>query len=515
MATDLQQDKQVVIIGGGPAGLTAAYELCRLDIGSTVLEKDDVVGGISRTASYKGYHFDIGGHRFFTKVKVVDEFWHEVLPAEDFLTCNRLSRIYYDGKFFFYPLKAANALFGLGVWNSVLTVGSYLRARFFPTPNETSVEDWVSNRFGKRLYNTFFKTYTEKVWGIPCNELAADWAAQRIKGLSLTSAVKNALLQQSTSKRGAAEGKDAVIKTLIDSFEYPKLGPGMMWETVRDKVNAQGSEVLMRSEADRIVVRDGRVEAVEATTPEGRRTLPGTDFISTMPIRELIHAITPAAPAEVVAAADRLKYRDFLTVALVVDQKELFPDNWIYIHAPEVKVGRIQNFKNWSPYMVPDPSKTCLGLEYFCNEGDDLWTMADADLVALGREEIDRLGLAKAEDIRDGAVVRMPKAYPVYDSEYKDALATIRTYLEGVENLQLVGRNGMHRYNNQDHSMLTAMLAVQNIAGANYDLWKVNDDDNYHEEVREGEADAYTRELGQMNATQPRVPDRIRADVAG
>ena len=510
MILETEQDKEVVIIGGGPAGLTAAYELCKLGIGSTVLEKDGEVGGISRTARYKGYHFDIGGHRFFTKVKVVDDFWHEVLSTEDFLTCNRLSRIYYNKKFFFYPLRAANALFGLGLWNSVLTVGSYLRARFFPIPNEVSVEDWVSNRFGKRLYHTFFKTYTEKVWGIPCNELAADWAAQRIKGLSLTSALKNALLQQSSAKQAAGEGKDAVIKTLIDSFEYPKQGPGMMWETVRDKVIAQGGEVLMRSEADRIILDGHRVTAVEAMTPNGRQRLEGTDFISTMPIRELVHAMSPLPPAEVIEAADKLRYRDFLTVALVVEEPDLFPDNWIYIHDPEVRVGRIQNFKNWSPYMVPNDDTTCLGLEYFCNEGDDLWTMADADLVELGRHEIDQLGLAKAEDVTDGTVVRMQKAYPVYDAEYKGALDTIRAFVAGIENLHLVGRNGMHRYNNQDHSMLTAMLAVQNINGASYDLWKVNDDNDYHEEVRTGEAtDPYTRELAKMNASQPLVPDRI------
>ena len=510
MAPVSSSPPHVVVVGGGPAGLTASYELCRLGVENTVLEKDSVVGGISRTARYKGYHFDIGGHRFFTKVGVVDDFWHEVLPEEDFLTCSRLSRIYYNKKFFFYPLKAANALFGLGIGNSILIVLSYLRARFFPNRDERSFEDWVSNRFGQRLYNTFFKTYTEKVWGIPCDEIAADWAAQRIKGLSLTSAVKNAIFQQSTTQQATEAGsKDAVIKTLIDQFEYPKQGPGMMWETVRDRVKAQGVDVAMHAEADRLLVEDGRVVAVEANTPDGRRTFPGTEFISTMPIRELVHAISPAPPPKILEAANKLKYRDFLTVALVVDDPDLFPDNWIYIHDPEVRVGRIQNFKNWSPHMVPDASKTCLGLEYFCNEGDDLWAMDDAALVALGRTEVDRLGLAKASDVEDGAVVRMPKAYPVYDSEYKQALETLQAYFDSIPNLQLVGRNGMHRYNNQDHSMLTAMLAVQNINGASYDLWKVNDDDNYHEEVHGGEADVYTRELAQMNATQPRVPRTV------
>ncbi|HET6566584.1 MAG TPA: NAD(P)/FAD-dependent oxidoreductase [Rhodothermales bacterium] len=498
-------DQHVIIIGGGPAGLTAAYELGKASVKSTVLEADDIVGGISRTANYKGYHFDIGGHRFFTKVKVVDEFWHEILPEEDFLTCSRLSRIYYNKKFFFYPLKATNALFGLGLWNTFRILLSYFKVKFFPNETEDTLEDWVSNRFGRRLYEIFFKTYTEKVWGIPCSKIAADWAAQRIKGLSLKEAVKNALLQQSSRQKGKGE----VITTLIDSFEYPRRGPGMMWEAVTERVRAQGSEVRMQTRAEKIIRRGNRVEAVEAVTPEGLQRLEGTHFISSMPIRTLINCMEPAAPAEVVAAADRLKYRDFLTVALIIKQRDLFPDNWIYIHDPEVKVGRIQNFKNWSAHMVPDPESTCLGLEYFCFEGDGLWTMADADLVELGRQEINRLGLARAEDVVDGCVVRMPKAYPVYDGEYREALKTIQAFVGGIENLQLVGRNGMHRYNNQDHSMLTAMLAARNILGASYDLWKVNDDNNYHEEVRSGERDALSEELGRLNASQPRVPAAI------
>ncbi len=498
-------EKHVVVVGAGPAGLTAAYELCRRGIPNTVVEKANVVGGISQTARYKGYHFDIGGHRFFTKVKVVDDFWHEVLPDEDFLTCSRLSRIYYNKKFFYYPLRPANALWGLGLWNSTLILLSYFKAQFYPTKEERSFEDWVSNRFGKRLYRTFFKTYTEKVWGMPCSEIAADWAAQRIKGLSLTSALKNAVLQQTTRQTD----KDAVIKTLIDSFQYPKRGPGMMWEVVTETIQERGSTVLMETEADRVHVRHNRVEAIEVATAGERQVLTGSHFISSMPIRTLLQSITPAPPPDVVAAAKRLKYRDFLTVALIIDQEELFPDNWIYIHDPEVHVGRIQNFKNWSPYMVPDASKTCLGLEYFCNEGDHLWAMDDADLVALGRREIDKLGLARAADVQDGCVVRMPKAYPVYDADYQDALAVIRDYVAQIENLQLVGRNGMHRYNNQDHSMLTAMLAVQNIEGATYDLWKVNDDDHYHEEVQADEADPYTQDLAALQATQPLVPSSI------
>ena len=492
---------RVVIVGAGPAGLTAAYELCKASVPSVVLEKDVVVGGISRTVNYKGYHFDIGGHRFFTKVKAVDAMWREVLTEEKFLRRNRLSRIYYNKKFFYYPLKATNALFGLGIWNSFLIFMSYLKAQMIPEKNEETFEQWISNRFGKRLYKIFFKTYTEKVWGIPCSEIRAEWAAQRIKGLSLLAAVKNALVQQRANKGD-------VIKTLIDSFDYPERGPGQMWETVAEIVKRRGSEIRLDSGVEKILWTDGRVMGLEISRGGKREVIGGTHFISTMPIKELIAKLEPAAPERVVKAANNLSYRDFLTVALVVRKSDLFPDNWIYIHDSDVKVGRIQNFKNWSPHMVPDETKTCLGLEYFCFEGDGLWTMKDADLVELGKKELEALGLAKAADIEDGAVVRMPKAYPVYDGVYAEALRTVREFLaSSLGNLQLVGRNGMHKYNNQDHSMLTAMLAVKNIMGANYDLWKVNAEQEYHEEVtsREGEGED---EFALLASTQPRVPER-------
>ena len=502
-----QAEKQVVIVGAGPAGLTAAYELSKAGIKSVTLEKDSVVGGISRTVNYKGYHFDIGGHRFFSKVTVVEDFWREVMPEEDFLTCSRQSRIYYNNKFFHYPLRPANALFGLGIWNSILILLSYLKSKLFPNPVERTLEQWVTNRFGERLYRTFFKTYTEKVWGIPCSEIGADWAAQRIKGLSLRTALKNALVQQRT----VGADKDAIIKTLIDSFQYPKRGPGMMWETVTDKVRDQGSEVWMQSWAQRILRTEDGITAIETMTPDGPKRVEGTHFISSMPLRALMRQMDPPPPPEVLEAADKLKYRDFLTVALMIKQRDLFPDNWIYIHDPDVKVGRIQNFKNWSPHMVPDDSVTCLGLEYFCFEGDGLWTMSDEDLGKLAAREIAHLKLANAEDVIDSCVVRMPKAYPVYDSEYQDALKVIRGFLKTVPNLQVVGRNGMHRYNNQDHSMLTAMLAVRNILGANYDLWKVNDDNDYHEEVKSHEDDQFSRDLREVDATQPMVPQRVSA----
>ncbi len=493
-----KNQKKVVIIGAGPAGLTAAYELCKEGVESVVLEKDTVVGGISRTVNYKGYLFDIGGHRFFTKVKAVDDMWREVMGEKKFLRRSRLSRIYYNKKFFYYPLKATNALLGLGILNSFMMLGSYVKAQVFPIKNEVSFEDWISNRFGKRLYNTFFKTYTEKVWGIPCNEISADWAAQRIKGLSLIETIKNALLS------AQPKNKSDIIKTLIDAFDYPEKGPGQMWEMVAESIQKRGSELKMKSSVEGIVWEKDKVTALEINVDGKKETVPGTDFISSMPIQELVRKMKPEPPAEVMEAADKLGYRDFLTVSLIVNKADLFQDNWIYIHDSTVQVGRIQNFKNWSPSMVPDPNKTCLGLEYFCFEGDGLWTTSDEELVKLATKELGMLGLVDPKDVEDGAVVRMPKAYPIYDSVYVEAVNTIREFLAGIGNMYLVGRNGMHKYNNQDHSMLTAMLSVKNILGANYDVWEVNVDNEYHEEIKETDSD-----LSLVASTQPMVPKRI------
>ncbi len=494
-----KNSKKVVIIGAGPAGLTAAYQLCKEGVASVVLEKDDVVGGISRTVNYKGYLFDIGGHRFFTKVKAVDDMWREVLGEKGFLRRSRLSRIYYNKKFFFYPLKATNALLGLGLWNCFMMVGSYAKAQVFPIKEEASFEDWISNRFGKRLYNTFFKTYTEKVWGMPCSEISADWAAQRIKGLSLIATIKNALLASQVKEKGE------IIKTLIDAFDYPEKGPGMMWEMVAEDIQTRGSELKMQSGVEKIIWKQGKITALEIDVDGKREVVSGSDFISSMPIQELVRKMEPAPPEEVREAADKLGYRDFLTVSLIINKADLFQDNWIYIHDPDVKVGRIQNFKNWSPSMVPDPDKTCLGLEYFCFEGDGLWTMSDKDLIELGAKELGILGLVDPNDVEDGAVVRMPKAYPVYDGVYAEAVETIREFLAGMPNLYLVGRNGMHKYNNQDHSMLTAMLSVKNILGANYDVWGVNVDNEYHEEMKEQD----DGDLALLGSTQPLIPKRI------
>ncbi len=492
----------VVIIGGGPAGLTAAFKLINSGAQATVLEKDTVVGGISRTARYKGYLFDIGGHRFFTKAPAVQKMWEEVLPRADFLVRPRLSRIYYNNTFFHYPLKPLNALLGLGIWNSTLILASYVWAHLFPSLPEDNFEQWVSNRFGRRLYKTFFKTYTEKVWGVPGHTISADWAAQRIRGLSLLVALKNALLKRD-------EIKSEIVKTLVDSFEYPRRGPGMMWEAVAQLVTTKGGTIHLATEVSAVRWVDGKVRLVEVAMGPRKEAVEGDHFISSMPIRELIHKFDPPVPQPVLDAANRLKYRDFLTVALIVSRRDLFPDNWIYIHDPKVKIGRIQNFKNWSPDMVPDPETTCLGLEYFCFEGDGLWMMDDAALIELGKRELALTGLVDPKEVTDGTVVRMPKAYPIYDAQYREALDVIKEFLSHVSNLQVVGRNGMHRYNNQDHSMLTAMLAVENILGAHHDLWAVNADQEYHEESSADETDL-TAQARVLAATQPFVPQPAR-----
>ncbi len=479
-----------VIAGAGPAGLTAAYELTKHGASCVVLESEPVlVGGISRTDQYHGYRFDIGGHRFFSKSEEINLLWREILGDDQFITRKRLSRIYYNRRFFHYPLKPVDAFLKLGPIRAVRILASYAQSRLRPITPERSFEDWTVNRFGRVLFDMFFRTYTEKVWGMSTKDISADWAAQRIKGLDLTKTVLNALFG-GWGLKGQAKGKSRgeVIKTLIDSFQYPRLGPGQMWEAARDKVRLGGNAVHHDRKVTRIEHDGSRVVAMIANDLAGRTTrYEGDHFVSTLPIRALIRALNPAAPPEVVHAAESLRYRDFLTVVLILDRPETFPDNWIYIHEPDVKVGRIQNFKNWSPDLVPDPSKSSLGLEYFCFEGDDLWAMADADLVALGRREVETIGLARSADVIDGCVVRMPKAYPVYDDVYQDHLRVIRGWLGKLGNLELAGRNGMHKYNNQDHSMMTALLAARNILGlGRYDTWKVNTDAQYHE----GEADA-------------------------
>ncbi len=482
----------VVIIGAGPAGLTAAYELAvRYGITSTILEADSVVGGISRTVERDGWRFDIGGHRFFTKVKEVEAFWHEILPDEDFMLRPRMSRIYYEGKYYDYPLKASNALKNLGVLEAFLCVMSYVRARVRPPKDQTTLEGWIVARFGWRLYKHFFKTYNEKLWGVPTNKMPADFAAQRIKNLSLFNAVANALLPKRNQKE---------ITSLIEEFQYPKHGPGMMWERCRELVEAKGCAVLMETRVVGIHHEGGRAVSVVAETKDGARTeYPCDHVISSMPISQLLQAMDPPASPVAVKAADDLRYRDFLTVALVVPEDASFPDNWIYVHSREVQVGRIQNFGSWSPYMVKE-GRTCLGLEFFVFEGDETWSKPDEDLIEQGKRELQILGLVDPDKVEAGYVVRMPKAYPFYDEHYKANVARIVEWLEAcAPNVHPVGRNGMHRYNNQDHSMYTAMLTAENIAtGSEHDVWSVNVEEEYHEESSDpdGQSDKGTGGTG-------------------
>ena len=477
----------VAIIGAGPAGLTAGYLLAKQNVPTTILEADpQYVGGISRTAKYKGFLFDIGGHRFFSKSKDVEDLWTELLP-DDMLIRPRSSRIFYRGKLFSYPLKAGEALFKLGPVEAARCVLSYLKARVFPIAEPRSFEDWVTNKFGKRLFNIFFKTYTEKVWGMSCKEISADWAAQRIKGLSLTTAIWNALWPK---KKGGGKGK--IIKSLIDSFRYPRKGPGMMWEACAKKFKELGGDLKMgqRVTGCQFNAEDGLWTITHRNAANDVSLVRAEHVISTAPLKQLAHGITPSLSGTALAAADSLKYRDFLTVVLILKDRGQFDDNWIYIHEPNVQVGRIQNFKSWSPEMVPDANLACYGLEYFCFEGDGLWNSSDKDLIALAKRELAQLGLATEEDVVDGCVVRQPKAYPVYDDDYATHVSTVREELETqFPTMHLVGRNGMHKYNNQDHAMMTAMLCVENILAGKpiYDLWQVNQDAEYHEAGNAGD----------------------------
>ncbi|HUG52473.1 MAG TPA: NAD(P)/FAD-dependent oxidoreductase [Vicinamibacteria bacterium] len=465
--------RSFVVVGGGPAGLTAAIHLVRSGAAVTVVERGSTVGGIARTEEYKGFRFDMGGHRFFTKLPEVQRLWEELLPG-DFLRRRRLSRIYYRGRFFHYPLRPLEALRRLGVVEAARIVASYVRWRIRPSAVEETFEQWVTNRFGRRLFETFFRAYTEKVWGMPCSELRAEWAAQRIKNLSLPSILL-----------GFIGRRREVVASLIEEFHYPRRGPGMMWQAAAAEVERGGGAVRLGRDVTRIIWEPGRVTGVEVRHGGVVELVGGTDVISTMPVTEFVKRLDPPPPAHVLAAAGALRYRDLLIVCLIVDRPSLFPDNWIYVHDPAVKVARIQNFKNWSPDMVPDPGKTSLGLEYFCNEGDPMWRASDRDLVDLGRSELERIGLGRARDVEDGCVFRVRNAYPVYDGAYAAQLATIRRFMEGLANCQTVGRNGLHRYNNQDHSMATALAAARNLLyGERTDVWSLNADGEYHEEAR-------------------------------
>ena len=458
------------VLGAGPAGLTAAYVLALRGRPAQVFEADGVVGGIAKTVEVDGYRFDLGGHRFFTKLAPVQRLWEQML-GDELLVRPRLSRIYYQGKFFAYPLVAKDVLGRLGLVESCLCATSYLWNRFRPRREPISFEDWVTTRFGKRLYEVFFKSYTEKVWGISGTEIRAEWAAQRIKDFSLA----KALLAMAGLRR-------APVTTLIERFHYPRLGPGQMWEAFRDRVEAAGVPVRLNHRC--VAVRhDGeRVESVVLRTNGTETEVPVDAVLSSIPLGELVLSLDPPAPPDVAAAAERLRYRELCLVALVIDGEMPFPDNWIYLHDPGVRAGRVQNFGAWSESMVR-PGTTCLGVEYFCFEGDELWELDEAEAVGLATSELARIGLLDPARVVDGVKVRVPRAYPMYDAHYEAAVPILRAYLERLENLSTFGRNGLHRYNNQDHSMWTAILATLNLLdGTDYDVWGVNTEAAYHEE---------------------------------
>ncbi len=459
---------RVVIVGAGPAGLTAAHELLGRGVVPLVLERDHIVGGLARTEAYRGFHFDVGGHRFYTKVDEVQRLW-EAMLGDDFLSVPRLSRIHYKDRFLRYPLEGWDVLTTLGPAESVRVLSSYVRARLRPSRREKTFEDWVANRFGQRLYQTFFKRYTEKVWGVSCDSISADWAAQRIKGLSLATAVRNALF--------GGNG----VKSMVGEFRYPRLGPGMMWRRFQQEIERRGGEVRLEAEVVRFHRSGARITGVTVRQAGRTSFVAGDHFLSSMPITHLV-AYIEGTPARVLAHAAHLQHRALVLVGLIVNRALLFPDNWIYVHTPEVRAGRIQNFKNWSSAMVPDPSKSGVGVEYFCSPGDELWCSSDAALIELAKGELMQLGLVRPDEVEDGVVYRHAMAYPVYAHGYATHLEAIRDFLATIENLQTIGRNGLHRYNNQDHSMLTAMLAVRNLFGESHDLWKVNTERSYAEE---------------------------------
>lgn len=470
--------RKVVIMGAGPAGLAAGYQLGKNGIDTVLLESDSEVGGISKTIKYKDCYFDLGGHRFFSKFDEVNKLWNEVL-GENFRKTPRLSRIYYRNRYFNYPLTPMNALLGVGIIDTFVIIFSYLKSKVFPYKNEDTFEQWVSNRFGKRLYAIFFKTYTEKVWGIPCSSIQAEWAAQRIKGLSLTTAIINALFKP----------RNMNIKTLIDQFDYPVYGPGMMYCEMKNRIEQSGGSVYLKSRVAGVNHENNSIKSVEYMDVNGNKhTQEGTDFISSIPVTELVAVMNPPADMEVIEAANKLAYRSIITIDIIINKKEVFPDNWIYIHSPEVKLGRIQNFKNWSREMVPDPNKTTLGLEYFCNENDELWNMPDGDLFKLAASEVEKIKICNASDIEDYVVVRVPKAYPIYSTGYKLHMNIIEEFVRKFDNLQLVGRYGLFKYNNMDHSILTGLYAAKNILQEAYehDTWNVNTDGEYQEEQKLG-----------------------------
>lgn len=467
----MDNEKAILIIGAGPAGLGAGYELAKNDVKVTIVESENHPGGIARTVRYKNFWFDLGGHRFFSKNEEINNIWQQLL-GNDFLTVSRLSRIYYANKFFFYPIKFSNALFNLGIWESFRVLVSYICARLKPIRPEVSFADWVSNRFGPRLFEIFFKTYTEKVWGIDCRTLSRDWAAQRIKGLSFSEVVKNSILRPKRTR----------IKTLISQFHYPVYGPGMMWEAIVKFITEKNGDILYNKKVTKIVQRNNGYEVAIIDRLTGKSEKIFTEYlISSMPLNDFLKSLEPAPTEDIKDIARRLSFRSFLVAAMIVKRKHIFPDQWIYIHSPEVLVGRIQNVKNWSSAMVPE-EVTLLGMEYFCNEGDNFWNQSDEEIMNLAAKEIVKLGFARPEEIEKGMVVRVKNAYPVYYLGFKNDLEEIRKFIVSLKNVQVIGRSGLYRYNNMDHSMLTGIYAARNYLGRNYNVWDVNIEEEYLEE---------------------------------
>jgi protoporphyrinogen oxidase len=460
------------VLGAGPAGLTAAHALALRGERGVVFEADGTVGGISKTVEFEGFRFDLGGHRFFTKLRPIERLWNEML-GDEFLTRPRLSRIYTRGKFFAYPLVARDVVSRFGVRNAALCALSYLWHLPRRRADVHTFEEWVTTRFGKRLYDVFFRSYTEKVWGIPGSQIRSLWAAQRIKNFSLGKAILSML----------GLGRKNVT-TLIEEFKYPRRGPGQMWESFQESVEQSGIPVRLNHRVVGIKHEDGHVRSILVRTNSHEEEHVVDGLLSSLPLKDLVFSLEPAPPPEVLEAARKLRYRGLCLVALMTDEPEPFPDNWIYLHDPETRAGRVQNFGAWSPDMVRD-GKTCLGVEYFCFEDDDLWRMPEEEIVELAKAELARIGLLDPDRVFDGVKVLVPKAYPMYDLEYEASVRTIRAYLETFENLHTFGRNGLHRYNNQDHSMWTAILATINLLdGADHDVWSVNTEADYLEEGR-------------------------------